>query len=293
MSRDRSLDLRALFHRQVRSVTLTFPSACRPMLPWAFFNRGFALVLLRSLLAAAPMCRSTRPDAEASVATRDERVSDHSSRGWPSWRTREMVFCVLAICRLLAVAFSRSFRRRLTRPAPTPGGASFPGDRCGRPVQRWFRGDVCVVILVRFGPKPFRALLEERSGGDRSVGSANPGRWLPKQCTFLGWGLVGQPGRGHAGCRDVPFGIQYLLAVVARFLSPGGVQVRGSRVAEATVGHHLHRILRPKPGIPVPGGSRERELRGSSPIDSTEVEWLESSCRHGTVPFLFASWATS
>jgi hypothetical protein len=58
--RDRSLDLRALFHRQVRSDAPTFPSTHRPMLPWALLYRGFAFISRRSLLAAVPMCRSTR-----------------------------------------------------------------------------------------------------------------------------------------------------------------------------------------------------------------------------------------
>lgn len=74
---------------------------------------------------------------------------------------------------------------------------------------------------------------------------------------------------------------------------PGGLQGRVSRSRRGGCWMPFARILRPKPGIPVPGGPRERGLRVSFPAGPTEVEQLVQRCQYETVPFSFASWATS
>lgn len=68
--RDRSLDLKALVHRQVRCDTPTFPSICRPMLPWASFHRGFACVLRRSFAGRDAEVPKHPTDGHRSVLVR-------------------------------------------------------------------------------------------------------------------------------------------------------------------------------------------------------------------------------
>jgi hypothetical protein len=187
---DRSLGLRALFHRQVRNDTLAFPPTCRPMLPWASFFRGLASVLRRTLLVAVPMCRSTRPRTpKHPSAIRGERASCRSGRSRSPWRTRWLTFRVLAIYRLLAVAGRRSFRFPAdptgahSRRSAVPEGATW-ASRPAVVARRRLRGDPRM-----FRPDAPVLHSEECAVWDsRSRSGTNPGVWVRRSGRTPGMG---------------------------------------------------------------------------------------------------------
>lgn len=134
-----------------------------------------------------------------------------------------------------ASGFSRPDRR------PTPGGAPFPGERCGRPVQRLFREDVCLVILVCSGPTP----LAWHSGecwvpGCRSRSVTNPGGCRAEAVHLPGMGPLQSTERKLVGCRGRSDGRRCLLAPgCASPVCPGAFRGACPAVAEAAAEDHL------------------------------------------------------
>lgn len=136
------------------------------MLPWASFHRGFASVLRRLL------------------ARRDADVPEHPTDGHRSILVRFAVSSLpatpaeagflanqdggLQVARDLppscCVLAAEAARCTLTRPAPSPEGAPFPGERRGRPVQRFLREDILRGDFRSSWPGPF-GLLPRRVRG--------------------------------------------------------------------------------------------------------------------------------
>jgi hypothetical protein len=172
--RGRSLDLRALFHRQVRNDSPTFPPDRRPMLPWASSIEG--------LLSP---CVDRSPDAVADVPEHPTgghrsilcvvcgRAFDHPSRSRFPWRTSSVVVREPAVFRLLACSrlpklagTCRPDRRPTPEGAPSPKEAVLDVPSSGF-AQRRLRGDsVCPGPIRRclHAPKGVRAPMSRPLG---------------------------------------------------------------------------------------------------------------------------------
>jgi len=152
-----------------------------------------------------------------------------------------MIFRLLAISRLLAIPGCRSVRFKPTRPAPTPGGAPFPGERCGRPVQRSCRGDDCVVIPVCPDPTTPGVRSEECALPDcRSRSDAIPGAWSAEAGHLPGVESHLSAGRSLLAGEACPWGGgSCWVHGGAGPACPEAFRGAYPSVAEAAVGRHL------------------------------------------------------
>lgn len=91
-----------------------------------------------------------------------------------------------------------------------------------------------------------------------------------------------------------PFRRQYLLISGGVFRGrPKAFRVRVPEVAEATAGCHTSGSSSRSSWMPVPGSPRKRGPLDSAAAGPAEAEQPLQRCQYMTVPFPFASWATS
>jgi hypothetical protein len=154
-----------------------------------------------------------------------------------------------------------------------------------------FRSPVTLPVLTR---QPFRERSEECAFlGSRSRPGAIPGEWPAEAAHLLG--VESQLSTWPKPCRQVRQALGEAVpagAWLRVFCPPGGVQGRVSCSRRGGRRRPLVRILRPKPGMPVPGARASADSISLSPAGSTEAEQLVQRCQYETVPFPFASWAT-
>jgi hypothetical protein len=293
--RGRSLDLRALFHRQVRNDGPTFPSDHRPMLPWASSIEGLLSPRVdRSRVAVADVPEHPTADTEASCATRGGRASNHSGRGRFPWRTSSVVFCVSAVCRLLA--FSRQ---------PRLPGSSRP-DRHPLPKEhRSRRSDVGVPSsgLARrrlrgdsVSSWPEAPVLARPEGVARADGSA---RWsVPSGALRRSEARAGstacsalfQPKPKGWSRRSVGGGTCWLRQ--RTIIAQRQIFVRVPAVAKASAAAVRQDPRAEALGVRYLGADGLRQLRVPAGAGPAGAEQPLQGCLDETVSFPVASWAT-